>query len=231
MDGDAAIREAGFWPVRPGELMRFREAERSGVPFLVYRDGDGDQRLHRLDDTLEQVLIGRRSGSALVLDWDEQVSRAHAQLERVGEEWVLVDDGLSRNGTFVNGERVHGRRRLRDGDVVVVGRTSLLFRGPLPGAAHTTVAPDQAGPITLSDGQRKVLLALCRPYAREPGLAPPATNEQIAAELFLTVSAVKAHLRGLFHKFGIDELPQVQKRTRLARMALESGLVTVKDLG
>src|SRR6059036_2738854 len=101
------MREAGFWPVRPGELARFREAERWGVPFLVYRDGEGDQRLHRLDQGVERVVIGRRAASALVLDWDEQVSRAHAELERVGEEWAVSDDGLSRNGTFVNSERVH----------------------------------------------------------------------------------------------------------------------------
>ena len=31
-------------------------------------------------------------------------------------DWTVVDDGLSRNGTYVNGERIHGRRRLVDGD-------------------------------------------------------------------------------------------------------------------
>ena len=48
-------------------------------------------------------------------------------LERVGGAWTLVDDGLSRNGSCVNGRRVHGRRRLDDGDAIVVGRTQLVF--------------------------------------------------------------------------------------------------------
>ena len=45
----------------------------------------------------------------------------HAALERAGEEWTVVDDGLSHNGTFVAGERVTARRRLRDGDVIAIG--------------------------------------------------------------------------------------------------------------
>jgi hypothetical protein len=39
------------------------------------------------------------------------------------------------------------------------------------------------------------------------------------------VDAVKTHLRILFHKFGVEHLPQNQKRARLAEMALEFGLV------
>ena len=51
----------------------------------------------------------------------------HAVLERAGGHWTLVDDGLSRNGSFVNGRRVHGRRRLDHGDEIAVGHTLLVF--------------------------------------------------------------------------------------------------------
>ena len=54
----------------------------------------------------------------------------------------------------------------------------------------------------LSEAQRRVLVALCRPFKESSGYATPATNQQIAAELFLTVDAVKTHLRALFAKFG-----------------------------
>lgn len=37
-------------------------------------------------------------------------------LEPIGEAWTLVDDGLSRDGSFVNGSRVQGRHRLQDRD-------------------------------------------------------------------------------------------------------------------
>jgi pSer/pThr/pTyr-binding forkhead associated (FHA) protein len=74
-----------------------------------------------------------------LLDWDPQVSGLHAQLQSAAGQWVVVDDGLSRNGTFVNGERVLGQRRLEDGDQLEVGRTLLIFRGPEPGRPETSV--------------------------------------------------------------------------------------------
>ena len=52
----------------------------------------------------------------------------HALLESVGEEWTLVDDGLSRNGSYVNGSRVHGRQRLHDRDQMCFGATHVVFR-------------------------------------------------------------------------------------------------------
>ena len=62
--------------------------------------------------------IGRAPETALTLAWDPDVSRLHAELEISGGQWMLIDDGLSRNGSFVNGERLTGRRRLRDGDAL-----------------------------------------------------------------------------------------------------------------
>ena len=56
------------------------------------------------------------------------------------------------------------------------------------------------------------------------------SNPQIAAELFLTVAAVKTHLRALFRAFGLEELAQSEKRRRLAAAGLNSGLVHDKDL-
>ena len=64
------------------------------------------------------------------LEWDEEVSALHAQIEVVRDECTLVDDGLSRNGSFVNEERVHGRRHLRDGDTIRFGRTAVAYRRP-----------------------------------------------------------------------------------------------------
>jgi predicted ArsR family transcriptional regulator len=81
----------------------------------------------------------------------------------------------------------------------------------------------------LSRAQRRVLIALCRPFRGDPPYAVPATNQAIAEELFLSVHSVKSHLRTLFHKFGIEGLPQNQKRARLVALALHSGLVSERD--
>ena len=84
--------------------------------------------------------------------------------------------------------------------------------------------------MQLTDTQRSVLVALCRPY-RDNDFATPATNQEIAGELFLSVDAVKMHLRTLFGKFALGDLPQNQKRARLAETALQSGAVARHELG
>jgi pSer/pThr/pTyr-binding forkhead associated (FHA) protein len=213
----------------PAELTSLLEAERKGGAFLVYRDAAGDLRL-RLLDGATSVTIGRGEHNDVVLAWDAEVSRTHAQLEPIGGEWILVDDGLSRNGSFLNGERVVGQCRLSEGDVVRLGRTSVVFRSPGL-ATESTAVGSVAAQVRLTDGERRVLVALCRPMALRGGSAVPAGNREIADELHITPDGVKTHVRALFAKLGIEDLPQYRKRTELARRALDSGLVTQRDLG
>jgi pSer/pThr/pTyr-binding forkhead associated (FHA) protein len=207
------------------------DAERRGIPFLVYRDGDGRQRIVTLEPDVSRLTIGRGSAADIHLDWDEEVSRVHAELERIGDDWVLIDDGLSRNGTYVNGERLSGRRRIRDGDSIRLGTTLISYSAARQRVSRTTVvAGDVPTPTTLSESQRRVLIALCRPYKHANPYATPATNQQIAEELFLSVDAVKTHLRTLFAKFDVEQLPQNQKRARLVEHAFRLGLVSDRDL-
>src|SRR5215207_553165 len=114
----------------PQELRDRLEAERRGGAFLLYRDGEGAQHIRDLADVAERLTIGRSPASGIALEWDGEASRIHTVLERVGDEWTLLDDGRSRNGTFLDGERVSGRVRLRDGDTIGVGRTLFVFRSP-----------------------------------------------------------------------------------------------------
>ena len=215
----------------PAEIAARLEAERQGTPHLVLRDGGAVQLIVPLGDQGRSLTIGRAEGSDVQVYWDRDVSRAHAELERVGGIWMISDDGLSSNGTFVNGERVGSRRRLRDGDVLRIGQTSVVFRDPVGGGmSSTNMAGPELMPPAISDAQRRVLVALCRPF-KEPGpFTTPATNQEIAAELFLSVEAVKTHLRALFAKFGVEDLPQNQKRARLIERAFQTGLVSERDL-
>jgi len=77
--------------------------------------------------------------------------------------------------------------------------------------------------VELTDTQHRILAALCRPVSGGDRFATPATNQEIGEEVFLSVDAVKAHLRTLYGKFGIEDLPQNQKRARLAELAIEGG--------
>jgi pSer/pThr/pTyr-binding forkhead associated (FHA) protein len=150
-------------------------------------------------------------------------------IEHLGGSWTITDD-VSSNGSFVNGERLTGRHRLEDGETIRVGSTAIAFRDPDEGLEQST---ERAGAMPvrgdLSDSQRRVLIALCRPYRGDAQFAVPATNEAIAHEVSLSVHAVKSHLRVLFRKFGIESLRQNTKRAELVRLSLRSGIVSERD--
>jgi hypothetical protein len=225
MESPAAAHSAS-----PAELAQRLDAERRGLPFLLWREPAG-QRILALE-TGARVTVGRGPEVDVALEFDEQVSRLHAEIERVGGEWTVADDGLSRNGSYLNGERVGGRRRLADGDELRFGETIVVFRAPTGSSSSATLAaPDAVAVGELTETQRRVLLALCRPFRDGDRYATPATNQQVADEVFLSVDAVKGHLRVLFEKFGIGDLPQNAKRVRLAELALRNGVISVRDFG
>jgi FHA domain len=193
----------------------------------------GEQRRWTLPTTSTHVTIGRAGSVDVCIEDDPQVSRVHATMERIGDQWTIQDDGLSHNGTFVNGRRVGNRVRLRDRDVIRVGGTILTFCAPHESLSAATIA-DAGLPAVgrLTEPQRLVLEALCRPHRDGGFYSPPATNQHIAAELCLSLDAVKTHLRVLYHKFGIETLPQNQKRARLAELAEQLGLFShLEDTG
>ena len=212
----------------PAELKARRDAERDGKPFVLYRDAAGVQRLLVLEEGRDSVAIGRQPASDIALTWDEEVSRAHADLERRGAVWTLVDDGRSRNGSYVNGERLSGRRVLRHGDVIAIGQTQIEFCEPTGNIGGSTVSAARPALPPLSPAQRRVLVALCRPFS-ESRFAVPPSNRELADTLFVSVETVKFHLHALFALFGLDELPQHRKRATLARQALERGVITPRD--
>jgi hypothetical protein len=226
---DQRTREAPL--PSPSDLKEIIDAERTGEPFLHWRDGDGAQHVLFLDGHGgERLTVGRRPDSDIALAWDLEVSRAHALLERIGGQWTVLDDGLSRNGTYLNGSRVLGRHTLHDKDRLVFGQTPMVFRRPPEPdeGASTARAAGNATDVPLSETQRKVLLALCRPV-NASAFATPATNKQIADEVYLSVDAVKAHLRVLFDRFGIGEKPQNEKRASLVARVLQEGVLKPRD--
>jgi pSer/pThr/pTyr-binding forkhead associated (FHA) protein len=105
----AARREA---PARPGRLVVTRS-----------------QAL-KADEAFETgpvpATIGRDPDNTVSLAGDDFASGHHARVESARDGVWIVDLG-STNGTFVNGERLDGRRRLHEGDLVQVGDTELRF--------------------------------------------------------------------------------------------------------
>ena len=233
--GGASLRpcdRAGETP-RPQtapELKAQIEMERLGLPMLVYRDADDEQVIRTVEGGRGEIWIGRSPSADISLAGDEEVSKLHSQIEFVGADCTLVDDGLSPNGSFVNEERVSGRRMLRDGDVIRVGRTGSGSGRRSRGGESTVISSDLAGAAGVSPAQRRVLVALCRPFKDGAAFASPATNAQIAEELHLSVDAVKTHLRALFEKFDLADAPQSRKRVDLVQRAMQTGLISERDL-
>lgn len=212
-----------------GEQELVAEAERAERPFAIYRDAAGSLELSEFEG--DRVCIGRGNGNDLMLPWEFSASRLHARLELLGGEWTIVDDGLPRNGTFVNGQRLLGRRRLEDHDVLLIGETEILYRNPAPGLEETPHIAGRAATAGVSPAQKRVLVALCRPLleSQEQG-AIPSSNAEIASALSITSEAVRFHLKSLFRLYELPDLPQNRKRAELARRALASGVVLPRDL-
>ena len=210
------------WPDRhassPSELQERLAAERSDTPFVELRDGDGVQRLVALTGGMT---VGRSPASGIPLIWDAQVSRSHASLECIDGVWTVLDDGRSTNGTFVNEERVQNRRKLRHLDVIRVGATRLRFHDPSEASDTklTEVASGLAVPV-VTPAQLRVLAALCK---HADG---PASNEEIAEELTVSIDTVKTHMRALFDAFHLQSSAPYRKRFELVRLAVEAGMVS-----
>ena len=213
------------------ELVARNEAARRGLPFLVLRAPGGPQQLRILEPGSGRLTIGRGIDNDIALPWDTRVSRLHAELERVGGEWVVLDDGLSTNGTWVGEDRLSGRRRLRDADLIRIGDTLIAFCAPADLQGATALAESTSTVVQITPAQRRVLVALCRPVLAGDALAAPLTNQQLAAELYLSVDSIKTHLKALFSTFGLEDVPNSQKRSALVERAVRIGAVTARDAG
>jgi FHA domain len=187
-----------------------------GTPFLRIEEGGEVIALRG-----EVTTVGRGLGVDIRLD-DPSVSRLHAELVRRGPYVYVVDLGLSRNGTRVNGRPV-ARRVLDEGDVLSFGAA----RCRIGGLPHEVMADDAElrRPVApeLTRRELDVLAALCRPALSDEAFATPATAHEIALDLVVTEAAVKQHLLRLYQKFRIPE--GQNRRTRLANEVIALGLV------
>jgi DNA-binding NarL/FixJ family response regulator len=173
------------------------------------------------------LTIGRGEDTLLRLRDDAEVSRLHAVIEKVASGWCIRDLG-SRNGTFVNGERIIGERVLRPDDEIRLGGIRLFFRAD-DVAGSLTLTRSLSRPPALTRREHEVLQALCRPIALGDVFTEPASVRQMAVGLRVTETAVKYHLSNLYLKFGIPDEGE-RRRVRLANEAILRGAVELSEM-
>ncbi|MDP8970280.1 MAG: FHA domain-containing protein [Actinomycetota bacterium] len=174
----------------------------------------------------ERFAVGAHPGNDLAIPNDRTLSRLHAVFEHFPAGWCITDLS-SRNGTFVNGQRILGQHPLRSGDDIRVGKTRLVYRSD-PREPQAVTEPTR-DPPELTRRERDVLVALCQPVLSGDLFTEPASIRQIAEALTVTEAAVKQHLLRLYDKFEIFEGPE-RRRLRLANEAVRRGAVTLGDL-
>jgi pSer/pThr/pTyr-binding forkhead associated (FHA) protein len=178
-----------------------------------------------------RATVGKAATNVVALEHDPTVSRLHAILENHGSAWSIRDVG-SRNGTYVNGEKIDSERVLRSGDEVRIGKSRLIFqevRDTGEPADEATIVPDASQlPPRLTRREYDVLLVLCRPLVSDDPFPEPVSVRRMAGELYVTEAAVKQHLQNLYDKFAIPS--EGDRRVRLANEALRRGAVTIAQL-
>jgi pSer/pThr/pTyr-binding forkhead associated (FHA) protein len=180
----------------------------------------------------QRVTVGKASANVVSLKDDSTVSRFHAVLENLGSAWSVRDMG-SRNGTYLNGEKLSAERVLRSGDELRVGNSRLIFwqvkQADETTTNEATVSVEPASlPPRLTRRELEVLEVLCRPLVSDVPFPGPASVRDMAQDLFVTEAAVKQHLQNLYDKFDIPM--EGERRARLANEAVRRGAITLAML-
>lgn len=136
--------------------------------FLVLLSGTHKGKVLKLEG---EGVLGRDPSVEYSID-DPTVSRRHAEMVKSGDGWRLRDLG-SANGTEINGARLIGDKALRDGDVIGLGRVTLVFnvqlagtvRGAGPASGDETMPP--LAPAPIADDLVSLMLAGLRAEHRD----------------------------------------------------------------
>jgi hypothetical protein len=99
---------------------------------IIFKN-EGHQETIQLDKDV--FSMGRSADNQIVIR-SEKISRRHCEIRKSGDGFIAVDLD-SRNGTFVNGEKIK-EKALKIGDVINVGDAVIIFEQELPPAPAVT---------------------------------------------------------------------------------------------
>src|SRR5260370_24008428 len=104
-------------------------ASKIQVQTLLIHTPDGKTRTFPLDR--DRFPLGRAGNNELCYPDDAGLSRQHLALERAADSWTIRDMG-SKNGSFVNGNRIVAPHTLDPNDRITAGHLTLEFANRAP---------------------------------------------------------------------------------------------------
>lgn len=208
---DSALSVLGLDASQAGsETERSQELAPSAQPEIHWALLRGKKQLSI--ETAVSV-VGRGDDVHLQLD-HPSVSRRHAQL-RLGDA-LIVEDLESRNGTFVNGQRIAAPVTLQLGDDLAFGAYELRVA-----AFSETLRSEGYATQPIVKHLEESALGNLSPREREllPLLARGLSQRELAAQLGVTVKTIETYRTRIGHKLGLTS------RAGLVRFALDNGLL------
>ncbi|MGC9335648.1 MAG: FHA domain-containing protein [Anaerolineae bacterium] len=158
-------------------------AEQKEAALLLWMEEDEIKGRWSLEGAI--ITIGRWEDNDVVVD-DRWVSRHHAQIQRMGEQYVIKDLD-SKNGTFVNGRRISGPTILTDGDEVQV--TPLITLTFVDYASTAPLPTDMRAPDLRLDAEAREV------YVHGRLLSPPLSHAQFTLLALLAQEGGRVYSR------------------------------------
>ncbi len=204
-----------------------------GEPFLLFRDGDGRQRIVALGEGVEAVTIGRRYEADISLPWDPgglaPARRALAARGRVDDRRRRlvperhVGQRAAPRRPPAAGRRRPGQDRPHDPRLPLAGRHR-------PGADDGPGRAQRHAAL-LRAAAAHPASALCRPLFADGDGFNPSSDLEVADETGIDVDVVTQELDLLARLFGLEDMPRPERRAEVALLAVRSGLVGADEGG
>ena len=176
--------------------------------------------------TASECVLGRHPGCDFPID-DEAASRRHARIVLAGSDHYL-EDLDSRNGTFLNGERIQQRREIADGDRLRIGKTVFTFhlRPSSPASEGHPLIRGKGSLLLVDDEELEGDRALLSKRGASSGQATMPSNITLQAQL----KALLEITHNLRKTLSLDSvLPQILESLFVIFPAAERGFIVLES--
>jgi len=213
------------------QVLKPKVSDGEGCLVLIYPPGPDMGRRWPLGT--DEIVVGRGSDCDIQIDRDS-VSRRHARVYRVDDQWFVEDLG-STNGSYINDVPIQ-RSPLRDGDFVKIGSAIFKF---LYGSGIETSYHEEIYRMTIIDGltgahnKRFFLEFIEREMARCSRYGRPLSLLMFDIDHFKTINDTHGHLTGdyVLKELAKRLLHRIRKEELLARYGGEEFAVVLPETG